>query len=73
VAGLLVAGWPHGLRQCRAWQQQLSPAREALVQGTDKQLLQRLYPISEILMERRAVLQRWHLSVFRGRSDEPQP
>ena len=73
VAGLLVNGWPHGLQQCRAWQQQLSPAREALIRGTDKQLIQRLYPVAEIVMERRAVLQRWHLSVFRGHSDEAQP
>jgi hypothetical protein len=73
VAGLLVSSWPHGRQQCEEWQQRLSPARDALIAGTDKQLLERLYPVAEVVLERRAVLQRWHLSVFRGRSDEPQP
>lgn len=65
VVCLVTISWPHGRAQCDAWQQRLSPARDALIAGTDLQMLQRLYPMPEAVVERRAVLQRWRLSVFR--------
>jgi hypothetical protein len=69
AASVVLVGWPHGRRESAAWQQRLAPARAALIEGTDFQMLERLYPMPEAVVERREMLKRWHLSVFR--EDQP--
>ncbi len=43
----------------------LAPAREALLRGEDSALLQRLHSDATIVLERREILKRNNLSVFR--------
>ena len=50
-----------------AWYRHLTPARESLIAGRDDAFLGRLYPNREILLERRLILERRRLSVFRDR------
>lgn len=68
VACLLLVSWPHGRRESAAWQARLAPARDVLIAGTaDFPMLKRLYPTPEAVLERRAMLERRRLNVFRDR------
>jgi hypothetical protein len=67
VGILLLAAWTsfRGRESFRTWHGRMSPARAALVRGDDPELLRRLLPDLDVLLEQRRILQRRHLSVFR--------
>jgi hypothetical protein len=65
LAFLIVCNAAYGTLKWTERYHYLAPARTALISGDDPAILQRLHPDPRIVIDRREVLRRHKLSVFR--------
>ncbi len=69
LAALLVVASLYGAYRWTERYHAMLPAREALLQSNDLDLLGRLYPKPEVVVERREILRQYGLSLFKKRAE----